>query len=674
MRISSSLLVILAAISAANAAAVDSALNPKHRLVRVQKGAAHANALDAANVKADAVDLQKLQHLASVAAKRSVELSALGTAGAHVEAGRVKNVAGILHTLTASLEAHIQAAAKVSEIKDTKKATAKVNAILGHVHSTLAHGVVSVGGVKTSATHSVLGRRDLLGSLDLSVVGSLLGKVDGAEALISLLASLHLDAVLGGDVFSILANLNVVAALHDVVGIECVLEAILKIGESVTVLEAFQQLEDPVAFVQAMVQIKSVVELVATASGETDAIGKVEGGVKLAAYVAKFGSESVKRILCISGIEGVLEAIIKVPGSFKLLASLKTVTDVSGFVSGLDAVSSVTSFVASVQAVSDVTSLSGAVTGAAGITGVVGIKRELPLGVGDTVEGLDVDRMVQLKRAIAHLAALPQSGVASGVEQTAQTQAVDNAEKTVNGLDVAQLAVLKRSIAALSALSDSDIAAIDAAAKRDILAVLPVGTAGGVLGDAESTVAQIKRDVLNTADSATSSVTTIPGSILSSVDLNRISFVKRSQLLTPVQGVVSSIDADRIVAGLKRAIADADASLPSFLVKGSSVGVHERSVPAGVAGSADISVSLDLLEEVVKTLLCDIKELLCKLTEIVDSIHVDEVVCEIKQSILPLIERLALTIASSLTVKVPSIDVKLEAILQLATKTAKSLP
>ena len=63
MRVSSSLLLILAAITMANAAVVDSAVAQKHHLARVKDGKVRVNALDTAKVGVNHVDLKNLKYL-----------------------------------------------------------------------------------------------------------------------------------------------------------------------------------------------------------------------------------------------------------------------------------------------------------------------------------------------------------------------------------------------------------------------------------------------------------------------------------------------------------------------------------------------------------------------------------------------------------------------------------
>lgn len=706
MRLSSSLLVILAAITVSNAAVLDSTLHPRHHLAAVKSGSARVNALDTAKVHTGKVDLKHLDRLVSVHAKRTISVNALGTANANA-AVDLKSVAGVVHTLSASLESQSSDADAVLKINDQHLAQVKATALLSSVKSTLAGAIVdlhnlSVANADVSASKTAavnVNARGLLQAVNLNAVTSLIGTSDiaGSGSLVSLLGGLKLDAILQQDVLSILSNLDVVKTLHDVEGVTSILGPILAVVDTVPLIEALQAIEDPVAFVDALVDVQDIEGLVSAAVGGVSAIVKLAGVDKILAYTEKFTFNTVAKALCVTGVTPVLEAIIALPGSIQLLGSLKTVTDVPALVSGLHAIPDLTGFVSSIQEVADVTSLTSVVSGV--VSGVA--KRDVEVDAG-------LARVKALKRAIAHVAALPTSklvAVNAAVKRSNLVNSVDakvdalklaqvavlersnlvnGVNANVDALDLAQIAVLKRSIADLSALNEQEIVALQAKVKRDVLSGLNLSQVADLQSEKSllaglgvDQVAQIKRDVLNTVDSTVSSIDldsllsrrellqSVDGTI-SSLDLNRLLAIKRSALLSTIQPTVASVtdlDVLNTLPALKRAIVAADTD---FLTKGSLASVK-------VARAVDANVDVSLVADSLDTLYVDVAGLMGKVVNVVDAVHVEAITTDVLEQVVPLITALAEVVGYVVSVKADFLSATVQKVAQIAVKTTQAL-
>ncbi|SPO24293.1 uncharacterized protein UTRI_03561 [Ustilago trichophora] len=511
MRVSSSLLLILAAITVANAGVVDTAAHPKHKLVRVKNGNIHVNALEAAKAKVHP-DLKNLKQLVSVAAKRGLDLGAINdSAHANVDAVDLKHVASIVHTLSASLEKHNKQADSILKTKDQKVAAVKTEKLLGSVKASLADAVVDIHSLtaKKSKTGHVAKlavlRRDALKAVDLNTVTDLVrsANISGATGLVSLLSGLKTDSVLQGDALSVLKISDVIKTVHEVANVDTVLGSIVAVPAAVPLTEALKDLDSPVSFVSALADIKSISSLVAAAPSGLDSITKVDGAQKLVDYVHKFGFDTVARVFCIGGVEKVLTSVVAIPGSVKLLDSLKSVADVPAFVSGLH-VLDVPSFVSSIQAIDNISALTDVMSLVHGVAPLEK-RAELLQNVQGTIDGLDVGKLVNLKRSLAHIAALPDSDLVS-IEENAKRALLNDDElgAVLANLDVAKLTLLKRSIVDLSMLSEEEVDALHSATKRDLLGGLSVGRVvsslpvGGVLSSVEGTTGSLlKRDLLS---------------------------------------------------------------------------------------------------------------------------------------------------------------------------------
>ncbi|SPO23906.1 uncharacterized protein UTRI_03561_B [Ustilago trichophora] len=574
MRVSSSLLLILAAITVANAGVVDTATNPKHKLVRIKNGNAHVNALDTAKAKVHP-DLKNLKQLVSVAAKRGLDLGALNdSAHANVNAVDLKHVASIVHTLSASLESHNKEADSILKTKDQKVAAVKTEKLLGSVKASLADAVVDIHSLtakKAKTGHvaklAVL-RRDVLQAVDLNTVTDLVrsANISGATGLVSLLSGLKTDSVLQGDAISVLSNVDVIKTVHEVANVDTVLGSVVAVPAAVPLTEALKDLDSPVSFVSALADIKSISSLVAAAPGGLDSITKVDGAEKLVAYVHKFGFNTVARVFCVGGVEKVLTTVVAVPGSVKLLDSLKSVADVPAFVSGLH-VLDVPSFVSSIQAIDNISALTDVMSLVHGVAPLEK-RAELLQGVQGTIAGLDVGKLVSLKRSLAHIAALPDSDLVS-IEENAKRALLNDVElgAVLANLDVAKLALLKRSIVDLSMLSEKEVDALRAAMKRDLLDGLPVGgivsglPVGGVLSSVEGTTGGLlKRDLLSGLP-VDGIVSDLPvGGVLSSVEGTTGSLLKRDLLSgLPLKNVAGT---DGILGTVKGTVGPATKKLP----------------------------------------------------------------------------------------------------------------
>ena len=541
MRVSSSLLLILAAITMANAAVTEPSAHPKHKLVRVKNGNAHVNALDAAKVKASP-DLKNLKSLVTVAAKRGVDISAINSAAhANVDAVDLKHVASIVHTLSATLESQNKEADAVLKIKDQKLAAVKAEKLLDCVKTSLADAVVDIhrltAGTSKKASLAKL-RREVLQAVDLNAVTSMISsaKISGAIDLVSLLSGIKVEAILQGDVVSVLRNGDMMETIHGVANVDVVLSSVVAVPEAVPLIKAMQEVESPVSFVAAFSDIGSLTSLVAAAPGGLNAISKVDGSQKLVAYIGQYGFSTVARILAVGGVEAVLSSVVAVPGSVKVLDSMKSVADVPAFVSGLH-ILNVPTFVSSLQKVTDIAALTNVMKT---VHGVAPIKRELLSGVESTVDGLDVTKVLNLKRGIAHIAALKDSDLVS-IEQNVKRALLNDAElkAVLANMDVAKIGLIKRSIVDLSMLNEKEVDALRAAMKRDLLSGLPVGgvvqglPVGGVVSDVEGIAGGlrlVKKDVLSGVPAVGGILGTVRGSVGPATD--SVDKIKRDVLGT----------------------------------------------------------------------------------------------------------------------------------------------
>ncbi|SJX63303.1 uncharacterized protein SRS1_14124 [Sporisorium reilianum f. sp. reilianum] len=722
MRLSSSLYLILAAITMANAAVVDTVdtvAHPKHKMVRVKNGAAHVNALNTAKVNLDKLDAAKLDHLVSVAARRSVDVEALGAAHADVKTVDLKHVASIVHTLSASLEGHNAAADKILKIKDHKLAAVKTKKLLHGVKHELAHAVVDIKGLtKAKADHksavSVQALRRSVAHLESVVALVKSTKISGAAGLVSLLSGIKVDALLESDVVSVLAEVDVLKVLHDVAGIDTVLTAVLAVPESVALLENIQQLDDPVAFVGALVDVHSLTALVAAVPGGVNEIVKVEGAAKMVDYVGKYGSATVTRIFETVGVESVLKAVVALPSSVKLLEAVKSVVDVPALVSGLHVLNAV-AFVESIKAVDDVAVLTNAVLNVvdktlskraellqtvdgtvSGVTSAVDVDQVLSLvkraELLDTATGtvsgltssLGLQKVLKLKRAIAHISALPDSDLVS-IDQAVKRALIDNVDVSdvLDNVDIAKLGLLKRSILDLSSVVHTkeldglvekvvkreDVASFNENKLIDLDSILGVlkrdveSANENKLIDVDSLLAVIKRDVESANENKMIDVDsllsvlkrdTTATSTNELVDLNALlSVLKRSMPLTHTSdlGLIS------LVPTVKRAITAA--TRPHTV---DYTTLHARHT----AGA--------LLTDAVDTLLPTVSTLLTKIVHITDAIHVDAVTLDVKQKVLPLVAAVGSVLDSVVSVQAPGLHAKVHKIGKLANKTVKALP
>ncbi|KAJ1026944.1 hypothetical protein NDA16_002237 [Ustilago loliicola] len=719
MRVSSSLLLILAAITMANAAVVDSAVAQKHHLARVKDGKVRVNALDTAKVGVNHVDLKNLKHLVMVAARRGLaDVNALNAAHANVDAVDIKHVAGLVHTLSAHLENQTKTADSILKLKDHKKQAVQTDVLLDNIKASLANTVIDLHSLTQSATSATshkgalanvgLLSRDLLGVLNLDTVTSLISFKDiaGSAGLTSLLSSLKVDSVLQGDAISVLTNLQVIETVHRVANIDTVLASIVSIADAVPLVQALQGLDSPVAFVSALADIKSITSLVSAVQGGKDEVAKVPGSDKLVAYVGKYGFNTVARVLNVAGVEGVLNSVVAVPGSVALLESIKSVADVPAFVSGLH-VLDVVSFVKSIQSVSDVTALTGVL---GNIHKVAPLKRELLDGVKSTVSGLGLQRVLALKRALSHVAALPDSTIAqvdAAVKRATTSGLVDGVVSDIAGLDVAQIAVLKRSIVDLSVLSEGEIVALRDAMKRDVLgsvggavSAVDLDSVTGLVGLNRLTDDKIKRDGLpvgklpldiggfgsgplgeggavlgllnpkgGLASIAGAGEDTLGhgGGDFTLLDFHRRASVKRSSLLTPVEGTVSNLQLLQALPALKRAILAADDKVDSIPEIVHSVHPLRRHA------QKEDAVSVALFDVSIDTFATDVTALLTRVVKITDALHVASLVTDVQEQIVPLVQAVTKSVADVASVKAPRLTSKLDKVLDFAAKTAQSL-
>lgn len=421
MRVSSSLLAILAGITMAQAAVVDSVLPPKHHIADLKDGAAVVHALDLAKAKVNPVDFKKLEHQVSIAARRGLDVGVHqgADAGAHhkgahasahqgahvsVDGSEIRHVAGIVHTLSASLEHQAKKADKLLKMEH-KHAVAKTEKLLKQVKASLATAVIDIH-YRTEDKQSGLISRDVLQAVDLNAVTSVIStsNVAGSEALVSRLSGIKVDTALQGDVVSVLSNLDMMKTIHDVANVDTVLSSLVAIPEAVPLIRVVQALESPAEFVSALTDIHSISALIEAAPSGMDSISKVAGSGKLVAYAGQYGINTVARVLSFSNAAGVLTSIQAVPGSVQLLNTLKSVADVPAFVSGLN-VLSVVPFTSAVKAISDISSLTSVLSVVHNVVPVH--KRDVdPLqSVESAVSGvsseMDLPKMLHLKRAVA---------------------------------------------------------------------------------------------------------------------------------------------------------------------------------------------------------------------------------------------------------------------------------
>ncbi|CDS01774.1 hypothetical protein, partial [Sporisorium scitamineum] len=571
MRISSSLLLILAAITMANAVTPDSVAHPNHKLVRVKNGAAHINALNTAktNLNTDKLDLH---HLVSIAA-RGVDVSALGAAHAAAKTVDLKHVAGIVHTLSASLEGHTTEADRILKLKDHKVAVGRTKRLLRGVEVDLAHAYVDIDGLgKDGGEVAKVGVKGRSVEELKAVVDAVGAEVGGGGGLVSLLEGVKVDAVLESDVVSVLADVEVLKVLHDVVGVDTVLSAVLAVPDSVTLLENIKQLDDPVRFVDALVDVHDLTALVAAVPAGVGEIVKVEGAAKLVDYVGKYGFNTVARIFETVGVESVLKAVVALPSSVKLLEAVKSVVDVSALVSGLHVLNAV-AFVESIKAVDDVAVLTNVVLNVVGkalskraellqsvdgtLSGVESaidanqvlslVKRaepELLDNVSGTLSGLSstlgLQKVLKLKRAIAHISALPDSDLVT-IDEAVKRSLIDNVDVSslLNNVDIAKIGLLKRSILDLSSVINAKEVdeIVDDVVKRGLIDKVDVSS---LLNDVDiAKIGLLKRGMIDSVEVS---------SLLNDVDIAKVGLLKRS--VVDVSSVVDAKEVDQLVGDL----------------------------------------------------------------------------------------------------------------------------
>ncbi|CCF52661.1 hypothetical protein NDA11_006090 [Ustilago hordei] len=710
MRLSSSLILILAAITMANAASVDAALpaTHKHHLARVKDGKVRVNALDTAKVSTGQVDLKNLKHLVKVAARRGLaDVNALHAAHTNVDAVDIKHVAGLVQTLSAHLESQTKTAEGILKLKDHKKQAAKTDVLLDNIKASLANTFIDLHSLTQStksATHHQKGSvakvrllsRDLLSVLNPQVVSNLISSKDvaGSAGLATLLQNLNVDSVLQGDALSVLTNLKVIETVHKVAKIDTVLASITAIPDAVPLIEAFQGLDSPVAFVAALADIKSITSLVSAVHGGQNEVAKVPGSGKLVAYAVKYGFNTVARVFNVAGVESVLKSVIAVPGSVALLESIKSVADVPAFVSGLQVLNTV-SFVKSIQSVTDINALTGVL---ATVSHIAPVKRQLLDGVKSTVAGLDLQRVLSLKRAIAHVVALPNSTLAK-VEAVVKRGLTSGLVDTdVAGLDLAHIAVLKRSIADLSVLDEKEIDDLLAVVRRDVLAdvgslvdikdvlgitddkvrrdglpigKLPVDIGGfgsGPLGESGATLGLLDpNDGLASTGGAGEGTLGHGGGDLTLLDIHRLASIKRSSLLTPVEETISNLQLLQTLPILKRTILDTTgmvSSVPELLHS-----VH----PLRRQAHKEDNISIALFDDSVETFTTDVTAMLTQVVEISDTLQVSSITTDIKEQIIPLVQAITKSVAKIASVKAPKLKSKLDKIDKFVAKTVESL-
>ncbi|TKY88511.1 hypothetical protein EX895_002499 [Sporisorium graminicola] len=621
MRISSPLLLILAAITTANAAvvhtvdaidSVNTVAHPKHKMLRVKNGAAHVNALDTAKVKLNTANLAKLDDLASAAVgRRGVDVDALGAAHAAVKTVDLKHVAAIVHTLSASLEGHTASADKILKLKDHKLAAVKSKKLLNSVEVDLAHAVFDLQGVGKSkskskskkAAVSAGMRRRTVGEIEALVASVRSAKVSGTAGLVSLLGGIQVDAVLESDVVSVLAEVDVIKAVHDVANVDTVLDAVLAVPESVSLLENLQQLDSPVSFIGALIDVDSLTALVAAVPHGVKEIVKVQGAAKLVDYIDSYGYSTVARIFETVGVESVLKAVLAVPGSVQLLESIKTVVDVPALVSGLHVLNA-GAFVESIKAVDDVAALTNVVVGAVGDT--LSKRAELLQSVDGTLSGVksavDVNQVLDLVKRADLISSV--GGTVAGVESAVDLEQV--------------LGLVKRA---------------------DLLSSVD-GTAAGTLSGVESAVDLDQvLDLVKRSDLLQNVGGTLSG-VKTAVDLSQVlELVKRADVLSTVPGSVSDVwstlnldHAAGSVSGLqsklgpeqvlklKRAIAHISALPESELVS------LDQAVKRALIDQVDVSNVLDSVEVAKIGLL---KRSVLDLASVVNANEVDGLVGEV---------------------------------------------
>lgn len=530
MRFSSSLLLILAAITATNAASVDeSAEKP----ILTRSAVADVSVTDTVKANVGNSDLAHLDKLAVVSARRRGLAHGAALDAVHADVGKVelKHAASIVHTLSASLEGQSKEANSILKIKDHKHAVKKTHKLLHSIRADLKHAVKDIHnltGKDAAVSVEDLQQRALLGLLDIdlaAVVKAIDGKqLPGATSLISLLAHINVDAVLQHDVLSVLSELNVLLAIHDVVDIATVLTAVLAVPGSVYLFDHLKQLENPGEFVDSLADIKDLNALVDAAHGGPDSLSEIEGSANLIAYAKKYGYTSIDAILDFAGIPCVLEAVKKIPGSVQLLNSLKSVVDVPALVSGIN-VLGVTDFVDSIKAVDDVEALVSVVVSITG--GVLRKRAELLSGVDSTVSGLTSGLGLSeiLKRTeLLDGVQVTVSGLTSdlGLNKILKRDVLNGVDATVSGLTTSlglqRVLSLKRALAHISALPNSQVASIEVVNKKRALPH-DVGVEAAVVGINVTPAKLLKqrRDLLDNVDL----------SVLDNLDVAQIVSLKR---------------------------------------------------------------------------------------------------------------------------------------------------
>ncbi|KAJ9479567.1 hypothetical protein PHBOTO_003023 [Pseudozyma hubeiensis] len=729
MRISSSLLLILAAISAASAANVASVaprsepssppLNRRfevgpiiktrraepsphvpiltrraepspHVPIPARLAEAEVDALDTAKINADPEELGHLDRLASASVRRRHLAHASALNAVHVNVGHVdlKHLASVVHTLSASLESDTKTADHILQEKDRKKVRSNAKKLLSKIKVDLQHANTDIGKLSKEAGH----KRALLSGLgvDLAQLTQVVDskKLIGTQSLVARLSSLNVDSVLQNDVVSALTNLDFIKTVQSITGIDTVLTSVLSVPDSVALLDKLKQLDDPEGFVSSLVDIPDLEALVNAAPNGLTSISSLSGTTKLMSYVNKYGYTTVGRVLNTAGVPCVLESLVKVPGSVKLLHSMKSVADVDSLVSGINGFG-VMDFVKSIKAVDNVNALVSTVKSVAG--GVLGKRAELLDSVEGTLSGvtsgLPLGEILKIKRAIAHIEALPAS---VDVEVKHRRDLIEDlgVDSILNKLDVAQIASLKRNIVDLSAVNTEEVSnIIGAVAKRD-------GVVGGVVGGVEGGVGDIvgfvqgavrggvehidRRDgvvggVVGGLEGGIGDVVAfVDGSvvggvehinkrdlpvdqILNAVDLNRILSLRRSTVLDTLPSDLSSLDLTHILPAVKRAISVADSITKS---------VHSR---------RDVT-SLTLLSDSLDTLTSSVSILLPKLVKVSDKVDDEAVTKKIKTEVIPMVAKVGGSLDKVVKVQAPQLEKQTGKVVATADKTSKSIP
>ncbi|GAC97660.1 hypothetical protein PHSY_005246 [Pseudozyma hubeiensis SY62] len=681
MRISSSLLLVLAAITAANAANVASVaprsepssppfnrrqeVDEKWAIIKTRRAEpsphisipkhladAQVDALDAASVNAAPEELGHLDRLASASTRRRHLAHASALNAVHVNVGQVdiKHLASVVHTLSASLESDTKTADHILQEKDHKKARSHAEKLLSKIKVDLQHANTDIGKLSKEAGQ----KRALLSGLgvDLAQLTQIVDSknIVGTQSLVTRLSSLKVDSVLQGDVFSVLTDLDVLKTVQSVTGIDTVLTSLLSVPDSVALLDNLKQLDDPECFVSSLVDIPDLEALVGAAPNGLTSIASLSGTNKLMSYVNKYGYTTVGRVLNTAGVPCVLESLVKVPGSVKLLRSIKSVADVNSLVSGINVIG-VMDFVKSIQAVDNVDALVSTVKSVAG--GELKKRAELLDGVESTLSGvtsgLPLGEILKIKRAIAHIDALPAS-VDVDVKHRRDLIQDLGVDQALNNLDVAKIASLKRSIADLSAVSTEEVTnIIGSVVKRD-------GIVGGVVGGLEGGVGDVVAFVDGSVVGGVEHISKrdLPvDQVLDAVDLNRILALRRSAVLDTLPSI-SSLDLNHILPAVQRAISNADSITKS---------VSRRD-----------ATSLTLLSDSLDTLTSSVSILLPKLVKVSDAVHDEAVTKEIKTEVIPMVAKVGGSLDKVVKVQAPQLEKQTGKVVATADKASKSIP